>query len=251
MLRTIILEDEDNNLAYLRDLLTESCPEVTITGTAISVQTGLQLALSQEFDLALLDVELLDGTAFDWLNQLQHINFHLIFITAYDHYALQAIRVSAIDYLLKPLQPEDLIQAIKKVKRQRKQQEENVRLRQLLANLDAAPEDKRIAIAQQDKTEFIRIQDIIRCQGDGNYTHIILADRKITVAKTLRGYEELLREEGFVRIHQSHLVQIKHIAAYFKQEGGYLKLYDGTRLSISRHRREAVLASIRKHGTYN
>ncbi|MCB0629330.1 MAG: LytTR family DNA-binding domain-containing protein [Saprospiraceae bacterium] len=248
MLKAIILEDEVNNLAYLQDLLTENCPEVNLVATATSVKEGLRLAEVQEFDLALLDVELRDGTAFDWLNQLPHIKFHLIFITAYDHYALQAIRFSAIDYLLKPLQIEDLIQAIKKVKQQQQQQEENSRLRQLLANLKAAPENKRIAIAQQEKTEFIRLRDIIRCQGDGNYTHIILSDRKITVAKTLREYEKLLRDEGFVRIHQSHLVQIKCVATYHRQEGGYLKLLDGTRLSVSRHRREYVLEQIRKNG---
>ena len=241
MLKAIILEDEVNNLAYLQDLLTENCPEVNLVATATSVKEGLRLAEVQEFDLALLDVELRDGTAFDWLNQLPHIKFHLIFITAYDHYALQAIRFSAIDYLLKPLQIEDLIQAIKKVKQQQQQQEENSRLRQLLANLKAAPENKRIAIAQQEKTEFIRLRDIIRCQGDGNYTHIILSDRKITVAKTLREYEKLLRDEGFVRIHQSHLINLNYLKNYTRGRGGYVELTDGTTLDVSARRKSDFL----------
>lgn len=248
MLRTIILEDEINNLRYLQDLLAEHCPGLEIVATASSVASGLLFAKNVDFDLALLDVELLDGDAFDWLSQLPTIDFHLIFITAYDHYALQAIRFSAIDYLLKPIQLEDLLRAIEKVQRYRKQQEDNTRLRQLLSNLEAAPGEKRLAVTQQDKIEFVLIRDILRCQGDGNYTHIHLSNRRITVAKTLREYEELLREEGFVRIHQSHLVQIRYIAAYYKQEGGYLTLLDGTRLSVSRHRREHVLEKIRRSG---
>lgn len=248
MLKTIILEDEANNLAYLQDLLKESCPQVEVVCTANSVAGGLQCADNLQFDLALLDVELLDGSAFDWLTQLPHIDFHLIFITAYDHYALQAIRFSAIDYLLKPIQAEELQIAVEKVLERQQQTEENSRLRQLLNNLEASPEEKRLAIPQQDKIEFILIQDIIRCQGDGNYTHIMLNKRKITVAKTLREYEELLSDAGFVRIHQSHLVQIRCIAAYYKQEGGYLKLKDGTRLSVSRHRREHVLERLRNEG---
>lgn len=246
MLRTIILEDETNNLNYLQDILGECCPMVEIVATAPSVAQGLKSATDLAFDLALLDVELQDGTAFDWLMGLPNTDFHLIFITAYDHYALQAIRFSAIDYLLKPIQTEDLITAIEKANSLQQQQVENSRLRQLIKNLEAAPEEKRLAITQHDKIEFILVQDIIRCQGDGNYTHIILSNRKITVAKTLREYEALLSDVGFVRIHQSHLVQIKSIAAYYKQEGGYLKLKDGTRLSVSRHRREYVLDRLKK-----
>ncbi|PHN07210.1 LytR/AlgR family response regulator transcription factor [Flavilitoribacter nigricans] len=246
MLKTIILEDEANNLAYLQDLLAEYCPNVEVVGTATSVADGLRCAVGRSFDLALLDVELKDGSAFDWLTQLPATDFHLIFITAYDHYAIQAIRHSAIDYLLKPIQAEDLTGAIGKVKARQQEHEENSRLRELLHNLEAEPEEKRLAIPQKDKIEFILIRDIIRCQGDGNYTHILLPDRKITVAKTLREYEELLSAAGFVRIHQSHLVQIRCIAAYYKQEGGYLKLRDGTRLSVSRHRREYVLERLRE-----
>lgn len=246
MLRTLILEDEANNLAYLQGLLRECCPSIQVVATADSVAAGLRQVREQQFQLALLDVELQDGTAFDWLTQLPDINFHLIFITAYDHYALQAIRFSAIDYLLKPIQPEDLQRAIQKVLQHQQQLAENSRLRELLRNLQAPPEDKKLAVPQQDKIEFILIRDIIRCQGDGNYTQIVLPDRRITVAKTLREYEELLRGEGFIRIHQSHLVAVKKIAAYYKQDGGYLKLLDGTRLSVSRYRREQVLEQLRQ-----
>lgn len=245
MMKAIILEDEPNNLAYLQDLLAVHCPQVNIVCTAPSIEAGLKCAQNQTFDLALLDVELKDGTAFDWLTQLSDIDFHLIFITAYDHYALQAIRYSAIDYLLKPIQVEELTGAITKVEERQQQREADSRLRELLRNLKASPEEKRLAVPQQDREEFILIRDIIRCQGDGNYTHIILSHRRITVAKTLREYEELLREEGFVRIHQSHLVQIKFVSTYHKQDGGYLKMRDGTRLSVSRHRKEYVLERLR------
>ncbi len=247
MLRTIILEDEINNLAFLQGLLADYCPQVSVVATATSVAEGLQCVQHQSFDLALLDVELKDGNAFDWLTRLPDSHFHLIFITAYDHYALQAIRYSAIDYLLKPIRAEDLLKAVEKVEERQQQREADSRLQELLRNLDAPPEEKRLAVPQQDKTEFIPIRDIIRCQGDGNYTHIILPHRKITVAKTLREYEELLQEEGFVRIHQSHLVQIKYISTYHKQEGGFVKLLDGTRLSVSRHRKAYVLERLRKH----
>ncbi len=242
MIKTIIVEDEKHNQELLERLLQEHFPSLEILQKASNVQDGLMAIRVHQPALVFLDVEMPDGDAFNLLAQIQQIDFEIIFVTAYDHYALQAIRFCAIDYLLKPIKVPELIEAVQKVKDNLSLKWENQRLKQLIQNLDKKSEDKRLALPTAEKTLFIPIREIIRCQGENNYTSFHLTSgSRLLVSKTLKEFEEILQHYDFARVHQSHLVNLKMIEAYHKNEGGYLIMQDGSKISISRHRRDKVL----------
>lgn len=246
MINAIIIEDEQNNREYLSKLLKGHCPEIQLMGSAKDVATGLRAVWEHQPDLLFLDVEMPDGTGFDLLKQLPAEKFSVIFVTAYDHYALEAIRFCAIDYLLKPLKVQDLKTAVQKVLIQREQQEENQLLRQLLTNLKQDnPKEKRIALPTQEEIILVKVSEIIRCEGENNYTGFHLRDgRYILVSRTLREFEELLENHGFLRSHQSHLVNLAEVRSFVKSDGGYLLMNDGSKVKVSRHRKEKVLATL-------
>ncbi|MEZ5041102.1 MAG: LytTR family DNA-binding domain-containing protein [Saprospiraceae bacterium] len=242
MIKTIIVEDEQHNRELLERLLHQYFPDLKIVHKAVNVADGLAAIRYQEPELVFLDVEMPDGNAFDLLSKMKQINFEIVFVTAYDHYALQAIRFCAIDYLLKPIKIDELLQAVHKVKNNINLKKENQHLKQLVQNLDKKPGDKRLALPTAEKTEFIPIQEIIRCQGENNYTAFYLnSGRRLLVSKTLKEYEEILQDYDFVRVHQSHLVNLFMVQSYHKNEGGYIIMLDGSRISISRHRKGAVI----------
>ncbi|NET34595.1 MAG: response regulator transcription factor [Cyanothece sp. SIO1E1] len=242
MIKTIIVEDEKHNQELLERLLQQHFPDLHILQKASNVSEGLSAIKNHQPALVFLDVEMPDGNAFDLLSRIHQIDFEIIFVTAYDHYALQAIRFCAIDYLLKPIKIPELLDAVKKVLDNLSLKWENQRLKQLIQNLDKKSDDKRIALPTADKTAFIPIREIIRCQGENNYTSFYLTSgNRLLVSKTLKEFEEILQDYDFARVHQSHLVNLKMIESYHKTEGGYLIMLDGSRISISRHRKDKVL----------
>jgi len=242
VIKTIIVEDEQHNRELLERLLQQHFPDLNILQKAINVSEGLQAIQQHQPALVFLDVEMPDGNAFDLLAQMEEIDFEIIFVTAYDHYALQAIRFCAIDYLLKPIKIPELIEAVQKVKDNLSIKWENIRLKQLIQNLDKKSDDKRLALPTADKTVFVPIREIIRCQGENNYTSFYLTSgNRLLVSKTLKEFEEILQDYDFARVHQSHLVNLKMIESYHKTGGGYLIMQDGSRISISRHRKDKVL----------
>ncbi len=245
MLRALIIEDEAHNRELVRKMLDRYCPDVSVIAEAADVASGAALIRNTDsFDLLFLDVQLPDGTGFNILEQLERIDFELIFVTAYDHYALEAIRFCAIDYLLKPLKVEDLQKAVGRVIARRRERTENQLLQQLLANR-SAQEQKRIALPTAEQIHLIAVSDIIRCQGESNYTHFYLRDgRNILVSKTLREYEDLLKDYHFMRTHQSHLVNLREVDSFVKTRGGYLLMKDGSKVNVSRHRRDEVLEKL-------
>ncbi len=242
VIKTILVEDEQHNRELLERLLSQNFPNLNIVHKGSNVADGLQAIQYHQPELVFLDIEMPDGNAFDLLSKIAHINFGIIFITAYDHYALQAIRFCAIDYLLKPIKVEELLKAVQKVQHNIHLKWENTRLKQLIQNIDKKAGDKRLALPTADKTEFIPIQEIIRCQGENNYTAFHLSSgRRLLVSKTLKEFEEILQDYDFVRVHQSHLVNLQMIQSYHKNQGGYLIMVDGSQVSISRHRKDKVL----------
>ena len=248
MLKAIIIEDEAHNRALLRDMLAKYCPEISVLEEAVDVPSGIELVHKLSFDLLFLDVEMPGGNGFDILESLEKVDFELIFVTAYGHYALEAIHFCALDYILKPLKVEDLQKAVHRVINRRREKTENLLLKQLLANrTQLQSQEKRIALPTTDQILLIPIRDIIRCQGESNYTHFVLQEgRKILVAKTLREYEGLLRDYDFIRTHQSHLINLREVEAFVKSDGGYVLMKDGSRVSVSRRRREGLLERLLK-----
>ena len=206
-----------------------------------SIKEGIKAIKDHQPDLIFLDVQLPDGTGFDLLRACGIVNFKIIFITAYDRFAIQAIKFSAIGYLLKPVDEDDLAQAVKKIN------ETTVQHTGLMAgvienNLHQPPKKKKLTIPTGNELLFLNIEEVVRCHSDVNYTTIYKNDKqKIVVAKTLKEFEELLAEQDFFRIHNSDLINLDYIKSYNKGKGGSVLLTDGTELQVSTRRKDDFL----------
>jgi two-component system LytT family response regulator len=244
-IRAIIIEDEQHNRENLLQMITAHCPEVDIVAVCSSAGEGRESLLSLHPDLIFLDIEMPGESGFSLLENLPRIEFEVIFVTAYDYYGIKAIKFSALDYLLKPVDTNDLVTALGKAKEKILQKQENLRLRNMLENARRSNTDKILALSMSDKVEFIEVASIIRCESDGNYTTFYLKNgEKLLISKTLKEYDELLTPYGFLRVHQSHLINLKEIKSFIKTDGGYIKMKDGSSVSISRQRREIVLKAL-------
>jgi two-component system LytT family response regulator len=183
-----------------------------------------------------------DGTGFDLLERFEKIDFHIIFVTAYQEYAVKAFKFSAIDYLLKPLEPEELQNAIERLRNILNAEQES-RVTNLLMNIkETRREEKKIVLRTADKFHFIKVSDIIYCESDGNYTNFWLeGGNKVMISKSLKEYEEILTEYGFFRPHKSYLINLAYITGFEKGEGGYIILSDNNRIPISFRKKEEFL----------
>ena len=245
MLKAILVDDEKHGRENLGGILREHCPGVKIIGEADSVKSAALLIERNKPDLVFLDIEMPNENGFQLFHHFDKPDFEIIFVTAYDSYAIKAIRFSAADYILKPINYKELVQAVNKVGDQIQRKNENLKMRELHRNLQQ-PENPRIGLPVGDRIEFIEIGKIIHFKGEGNYSHIYIENQKhFLVAKTLVEFEDLLREYSFVRTHKTHLVNLKHVNAYIKRDGGLLKLSNGDMVSISRRRKESVVEMLK------
>ena len=243
-IKSIIVDDEKHGRENLFGILCEHCLEVNILGQADSVESASKLINDVNPALVFLDIEMPLANGFQLLERFDKAPFEVIFITAYDNYAIKAIRFSAVDYILKPINYHDLKAAVAKVSERIKHREENKRIQELYRNL-RQPENPRIGLPVADRIEFIDVSDIIHCKGEGNYTHIYLEGNKhLMVAKTLIEFEDLLKEHAFLRSHKTHLVNLKHVKAYVKSDGGMLRLSNNETVAISRRRKDLVIAAL-------
>jgi two-component system, LytTR family, response regulator len=239
MIRTLIVDDEDIARQSLTTLL-KPYQEVEIVAEASGVAAAKQMISLHHPDLVFLDVQLTDGTGFDLLAGLSEIRFRVIFVSAYDHYAINAFKFSAIDYLLKPLSPADLAQAMERILNSGHNQP--ARLKVLLGNRSGV---EKIALPSSDEIVFVKIQEIIRCESDNNYTFFYLrSGERVLVSRTLKEFEELLEPFGFFRVHKSHLVNLQYIRKYKKGEGGMVTMDDGSQIEVSRRRKEDFLKAL-------
>jgi two-component system LytT family response regulator len=235
----LIVDDEENSRFTLREMLKMFCPEVSILGEAEGVKTALEQTKKLDFDVVFLDIQMMDGNGFDYLRQVGSIDFDVIFITAFDQFAIQAIKYSALDYLLKPVDADELKEAVKKVKKKEPKSKKNYDV--LLDNLKDQ-EKQKLVLPTNEGIHIIQIDNIIRCEADDYYTRIFLVDKRmIMVSKTLKNTEELLSGKSFVRSHKSHLVNLQFVKKYVKSDGGYLELKDGTTIPVSRRKKELIL----------
>ncbi len=246
--RAVIIDDEQNNIHNLQYLLQQYCPQVNIVGTAQQYDQAKALILEQRPNLLFLDIQMPDKNGFELLQSLPYRDFEVIFVTAFDQYGIQAIKFSAIDYLLKPINIEELQLAVNKVLQKRSSQQQNERLENLMQLLQQQKDTHRIALTSLKETRFVNPADIIRCESANNYTSFFFQNgEKIIASKPIFEYEELLKGYGFLRSHQSHLVNKKHVRSWVKEEGGYLLLDDGSSVPVSRQKKEEIKASLEKN----
>lgn len=242
MIDTVIIDDEQAAQITLMKFLQMHCPNVNIVGTADGVEEGLKLLNNKSIDLVFLDIKMNDGTGFDLLKRLPSIGFNLVFTTAYDEYALKAFKHSAIDYLLKPIDPLELIDAVAKVS----PSNTDTSAQRVDSMLELYQDKKfdKIAIPSVDEFHFVRISDIVRCEASSNYTIIYLTTGKRIVApKTLKEFEELLTSDGFFRVHQSHLINLSHIQQFLKTKNK-LRMSDSSEVEVSRRKKTLFMELI-------
>ncbi|MGJ8745623.1 LytR/AlgR family response regulator transcription factor [Polaribacter sp.] len=240
-LSAILVDDMPAALEMLQNDIVNYHTEIEIIGTAASVVEAAKLLRKKEPDILFLDIMLGDGTGFDVLEIFPDLKSKIIFVTASDAYAIKAFKFAAIDYILKPYSEEDLRVAIEKVQHQIQPDKEQINVLQQTVK---APNTKptKISLHTADKILVVNIQEIIRCKSDNNYTTFFLENnQKILVSKTLKYYADLLKEVGFLRVHQSHLINIKYIKEFIKSDGGYLMLTDNSNIPVSVRKRNEVL----------
>jgi two-component system LytT family response regulator len=240
MIRTLIIDDEENNRQRLTGLIEEHFPTIDIVGEADGVATGLKAIEEHQPDLVLLDIKMADGDAFDLLQQIKSIFFKIIFITAFEEYALKSFKFSALDYLLKPVTIDDLRMAFDKAEKQILT-ELKLQVATLQNNLSSS-KYKTLVLRTAEKIYFIDTQDIIRCESDRNYTYFFVNEqKKHIVSQPLKEYEEILSEHGFFRIHKSHMINLSYIESFDKADGGSIILKDKTELPVARRKKAELL----------
>lgn len=233
----LVVDDERGNRELLSSMLSQYCPQIKTIATAQSVAEAEQELDNGKIDVVFLDIEMPRENGFDLLNKRDQIDFKIIFVTAYDAYALRAIKYSALDYLLKPVHKDELIEAVNKLEGVTNQQAQLDWLSHNLRHND----DRRIALATQEEVRFVRVNDIIRLQAEANYTKVYLENEgPILLSGNIGHFEKLLNDDRFYRSHQSHLINTKHMKKYVKTDGGYFVMVDGGRVPVSRLKREEV-----------
>jgi two-component system LytT family response regulator len=242
MIRAVVIDDEIMARETITEMVDLYCQEVKVIGEAENVKSGIELIKNASPDLLLLDIQLTDGTSFDILKNIKKNDFKVIFITAYEDYALKAIKFSALDYILKPIDPNELVVAIDKARESLEQRDTSVKLRALFDNMEHYGDNKKIVLKTANNVHLISLNDIIRCQSDKNYTHFHIRNHeKVVVSKTLKEYEDILSEYKFFRAHQSHLINLSHIRRYEKADGGYLVMSDNSIVPVSFRKKDELM----------
>lgn len=241
--KALLIDDEQPNLDNLQALLKTYCPQVNVCGTALNAEAAKRVLYTEQPDVLFLDIQMPQQNGFDFLRSLPEYNFEVIFVTAYDQYVLQALRFAAVDYLLKPLDINELQAAVERAIKQRRLKEQNQLLHNLMQTLKSgqSQDEPRIALATAKETRFVKISEIIRCESSNNYTTFYLADGEtLLVCKPIYAYDDVLTPYGFIRCHQSHLVNKSFIKSWKKEFGDFLLLADGSEVPISRGKKEGL-----------
>ena len=248
MIKAIIIDDEVHCIDTLSILLADYCPEVEILDKCMSPKKGLESIERLKPDLVFLDIEMPAMNGFELLEQFKQIPFAVIFTTSYDQYAIKAFRFSALDYLLKPIDREELQKAVQKVLN-KKQNQLPQQLEILLQKINHTNNAvQRIALPTMEGLQLVAINSIISCASDGNYTIFFMKDKqKLIISRPLKEVEEMLEDYPFLRVHNSYIVNLNEISKYVKGEGGYLIMTDGSTVDVSRSRKELMLKKLQPY----
>jgi len=245
MIKAVILDDEKNCVETLQWKLGNYCPGVEVLATFNDPAQCLEYIHSNPIDLLFLDIEMPNMNGFDVLEALKSIDFDVIFTTAYDNYGIQAVKFSALDYLLKPVRNKELVEAVERHAQKSIARDPRTQIESLLRNLHAEHQTGRpvkITLATKESLELVHPSEIVHCESDSNYTMVYLADgRKKLISRTLGEFEEMLEPFGFCRTHNSFLVNMDEVREYVKSEGGYLVLKNGKTIPVSKTKREKLL----------
>lgn len=246
MIKAVIIDDEQHCISRLETLLARHCREaVAVVGTADTAGEGFELITRLQPDLVFLDIQIHDESGFDLLNRLPEIDCEIVFCTAYEKYALKAFKFSALDYLLKPVDADDLQALVSRLQLKRKEvgRERKSSFEIAMRNINSQDLPiKRIAIPTLTGFTLVRVHEIVRCRSDVNYTTLYMVDKSsLMVARTLKEFEEILEPYGFVRLHNSHLVNLQYIRQYHKGKGGFVILEDNTEIEVSVRRKDTLI----------
>jgi two-component system LytT family response regulator len=248
MIKAVLIDDEIDSIRVLQRLLETYCPEISIAGTADGVEAGLRLIQLTRPDLIFLDIEMAHGNAFDLLNQLKDIELQVIFVTAFDSYAIKAFRYGVSDYLVKPVNIDILVEAVEKVKGRIGSKDLAGQIRELRASMETVHlAEQKMAVPTITGLIFVTVKDILRFEARGSYTAIHLANRKeVLTTRNIKEYEDLLPEAIFCRVHRSYIVNIHRVKEYQKGKGGYIIMEDGISIEVATRRREDFLKRLLK-----
>ena len=242
-IQAVIVDDEPYGRKTLRSLIERYCPNLTVIGEAASVAEGKQIV--PQADLVFLDIEMSDGTGFDLLQQVSPIDFEVIFVTAYDQYGIQAVKVSAVDYLLKPIDVEDLQKAVESAIERYMIKQNSAKHIERQAGAHSVEGAKRLILPNLEGFVLVDVKDIVRCQSHKNYTEFFVTKGKpILVSKPIGEYEAILERSGFFRIHHSHIVNMIHIKEYKRGKGGAVMMVDGSEVPVSVRRKGDFLEKL-------
>ena len=243
MLRVLIVDDEEHVRGMIVNILQSFCSDIEIVGQAEDVASSVSKIKDLNPELVLLDIKLPDGSGFDVLKAFSKVNFSVIFVTAYEEYAVKAFKCSALDYVLKPVNIDELVEAVEKARESVANKSLSKKISTFLDNLNnSSPDEKKIVLKTQESIHIVKVSTIIRCESFHNYTEFYISGaKKLVVSRTLKEYENLLSEFGFFRVHQSHLININCINRFEKTDGGYLVLTDGTQVPVAKRKKEELL----------
>ena len=248
MIRCVLIDDESNSLEMMEWLLKTYCPQVQIDAMCNAAAKGIEAINKYKPDVVFLDIEMPHMNGFDMLERFDKLSFDVVFCTAYDQFAIKAFKYSALNYLLKPVDPEDLKETIRRLE-EKKTTPSMEQVELLLANIKQASRSgtQRIALTTGDGMIFVPTQDILYCTAESNYTSVVLVDgKKILVSKVLKDIDETLSGSDFFRVHNSYLINLNHIKKYVRGEGGYIIMDDGANISISRSKRQEFMDQFSK-----
>lgn len=253
MFTAVIIEDESLFLSAFKSVLKSSCPDVKLLGDAGTVKSARELINTLKPQIIFLDIQLSDGSAFDLLKLLQsdadkdpNLKLRIIFTTGFNQFAIQAFRFSAIDYLLKPIVKDELIEAVHKAGQLITAQGTEDQYKVLLENVAKSDIEKKICLSTSGEMRICEVNEIIRCEAEHNYTTFYFTNGKpLMISKTIKEYDDMLKDFGFERVHQSHLVNLKHVKSYLKKEGGFLLMDNGSEVPIARRKKDQVLEKVK------
>ncbi|MBG0782488.1 MAG: response regulator transcription factor [Bacteroidales bacterium] len=247
-IKALIVDDEENSRKALLNMLQYYCKDIEVIGQAENIANAYELINMHKPDVVFLDIQMPGGNGFELLKKFKPIPFKVIFVTAFDHFALRAIKLSAVDYLLKPVSPKELIRAVSKLEKQMDVEDLfDKQMEALEDNMQPERQEKKIILNTSTTMHVIKINEVIRCEADENYTHVIKEDGKaVLVAKTLKEFDEMLSPFGFCRIHQSHLVNLSHVLT-FEKSSGIVILTTKERIPVSSRRKEFFLSALQHY----